>query len=73
MGILFSMYSAYYIIFRVFQSQTLPNSTKMIVGAAMLTFPKAYSLCIRCIHDTGCLDLTTETLRKTGQLILTLP
>lgn len=58
--------------FRVFQSQTLGNSTKRIVGAAMLTFPKAYTLWIRCIHDTGCLDLTTETLRKTGQLILIL-
>lgn len=55
--------------FRVLQSRTLPNSTKRTVGAAILTFPKAYTLCIRCINDNGCLNQTTETLKKTTWMI----
>lgn len=55
--------------FRVLQSRTLPNSTKRTVGAAILTFPKAYTLCTRCINDNGCLNQTTETLKKTTWMI----
>lgn len=38
----------------------------------MLTFPKAYILCIGSINESGCLNPTIETFKKTGQLILTL-
>lgn len=68
MGVLFSMYAAYYIIFQSTFSLKLYQILQKELLSSNASFPKTLRLYASGVFMT----VATETLRTTGQFILTL-